>query len=75
MTRSSRPLLIAGLGVTAMAVAWVVLRSRSRRRGPGASPDDLHVAALDGVVGQPQRLLAANLPRPRLRRPRSQHRS
>ena len=70
MARSNaRPLLIAGLGVAAMAVAWAVFRSRSRHRGAAASPDDLYVAALDGVVGQPQRLLAANLPRLRLRRP------
>lgn len=70
MRASSRPILLATLGIAAAAVAFAVYRSRVSGRRNEPEPEELYVAALDGVVGQPSRLLPANLPRPRLRLPR-----
>ena len=67
MRAGSRPLWLATVGIAAAALGFALYRA-GRRAAP--QRELLHAAALDGVVGQPSRLILANLPRPRLRRRR-----
>jgi hypothetical protein len=64
--RAKTTLVLAAVGLGAAAVAVLLFRSRRSAARPGRA-GDLYVAATDGVVGQPRRLLGASLPRPRLR--------
>jgi hypothetical protein len=66
--RGKTTLVLAAVGLGAVALAVTLYRSRQTESEPSRE-DDLYVAALDGVVGQPRRLLGASLPRPRLRLP------
>ena len=70
MRRNVRVGLLALVGVATLAAAVGMYQSQSRtqgRRGGLRSVGDLWRAAFDGAVGQPHRLLGANLPRLRLR--------
>ena len=68
MRRNVRVGLLAVVGVATLAAAVAMHQSRAQgRRGGLRSVRDLWMAAFDGAVGQPHRLLGANLPRLRLR--------
>lgn len=68
MRRNVRVGMLALVGVATLAAAVAIHQSRGQGSRNGLrGMKNLWVAALDGAVGQPRRLLGANLPRLRLR--------
>ena len=65
MRSRQRTMWITGLGVAAVAAAWMLLRSRAGVRELEHAP-----GAAEASVGLPQKLLGFALPRPRLHLPR-----
>ena len=69
---SKRPIVMATAGIAAFAIGFAVVRVLASR-AELEHRDALYVAARDGTVGQPPRLLAATVRRLRLRLPYRRH--